>query len=318
MKVLGFLLASALALAVLPIPAAEACSCLPGSMPDTLCKGYASSGQVFAGRVLDITPHPTTAYHYNILFAVDEAFKGTTAGSQVTVVSTQSSGLCGVQFVLGEAYLFLGTSICSGGRYTKRLSLAGTDLATLRAGTCNSTPGKPISVTAQDGTIGCDGTAAIPIVLDWAPADVSSWNVRKYVSGSNPVLVATNLTTNRFSHYTTQNGTYFVSALRGTNEGPNSNGVTGRAFQAGCPRPTPTVTATTTPTATARARVRVTPTSRPRPTPTSSGTPAWQAGRSYSTGALVTYGGMTYRCVQGHTSQVGWEPPNTPALWSVQ
>ncbi|WP_101255725.1 alpha-lytic protease prodomain-containing protein [Streptomyces barkulensis] len=41
----------------------------------------------------------------------------------------------------------------------------------------------------------------------------------------------------------------------------------------------------------------------------------WQAGTVYSAGDQVTYGGATYRCLQGHQAQPGWEPPNTPALW---
>jgi hypothetical protein len=39
---------------------------------------------------------------------------------------------------------------------------------------------------------------------------------------------------------------------------------------------------------------------------------------SYAVGNLVTYGGATYRCIQAHTSQVGWEPPNTASLWTLQ
>jgi hypothetical protein len=46
--------------------------------------------------------------------------------------------------------------------------------------------------------------------------------------------------------------------------------------------------------------------------------PAWQAGLPYTVNALVTYGGQTYGCLQAHTSQVGWEPATTPALWSLQ
>ncbi|MGW4791880.1 carbohydrate-binding protein [Nonomuraea sp. NPDC004297] len=41
----------------------------------------------------------------------------------------------------------------------------------------------------------------------------------------------------------------------------------------------------------------------------------WAAGTAYAAGATVTYGGATYRCLQGHTAQAGWEPPNVPALW---
>jgi hypothetical protein len=43
----------------------------------------------------------------------------------------------------------------------------------------------------------------------------------------------------------------------------------------------------------------------------------WQPNTFYSVGALVTYQGPTYSCRQAHTSQVGWEPPNVPALWQM-
>lgn len=48
-----------------------------------------------------------------------------------------------------------------------------------------------------------------------------------------------------------------------------------------------------------------------QPSPT---TP-WAPGVSYKIGDEVTYGGVTYQCRQAHTSMVGWEPPNVPALW---
>jgi hypothetical protein len=41
----------------------------------------------------------------------------------------------------------------------------------------------------------------------------------------------------------------------------------------------------------------------------------WQAGVAYTIGQIVTYQGAEYTCLQSHTSQVGWEPPNVPALW---
>ena len=47
----------------------------------------------------------------------------------------------------------------------------------------------------------------------------------------------------------------------------------------------------------------------------SGGTPAWEPNVSYNVGDKVTYGGKTYSCRQSHTSQVGWEPSNAPALW---
>ncbi|WP_411109026.1 carbohydrate-binding protein [Streptomyces sp. c-19] len=41
----------------------------------------------------------------------------------------------------------------------------------------------------------------------------------------------------------------------------------------------------------------------------------WAAGKVYAAGDVVTYGGTSYRCLQGHQAQTGWEPPNVPALW---
>ncbi|MEV0971609.1 alpha-lytic protease prodomain-containing protein [Microtetraspora glauca] len=52
----------------------------------------------------------------------------------------------------------------------------------------------------------------------------------------------------------------------------------------------------------------------PSPSPTG-GSTSWQAGTAYAAGAQVTYAGVSYRCLQGHTAQTGWEPPNVPALW---
>lgn len=43
--------------------------------------------------------------------------------------------------------------------------------------------------------------------------------------------------------------------------------------------------------------------------------PSWAAGVAYAVGKRVKHDGKLYRCVQAHTSQEGWEPPVTPALW---
>ena len=44
----------------------------------------------------------------------------------------------------------------------------------------------------------------------------------------------------------------------------------------------------------------------------------WQAGVDYALDDCVFYpdeNGAEYACITAHTSQTGWEPPNTPALW---
>jgi chitin-binding protein len=70
------------------------------------------------------------------------------------------------------------------------------------------------------------------------------------------------------------------------------------------PGPTPTTPAPTR-----------TPTAAPTTPPAQPGG-TWAAGTTYQVGSQVTYGGVTYRCLQAHTAIVGWEPPNVPALWA--
>jgi hypothetical protein len=43
----------------------------------------------------------------------------------------------------------------------------------------------------------------------------------------------------------------------------------------------------------------------------------WAAGVAYVVNDEVLYNGVLYRCTIAHSSIVGWEPPNVPALWSV-
>lgn len=44
--------------------------------------------------------------------------------------------------------------------------------------------------------------------------------------------------------------------------------------------------------------------------------PEWRADTAYTTDERIRYGESLYRCVQAHTSQNGWEPTQTPALWT--
>ena len=44
--------------------------------------------------------------------------------------------------------------------------------------------------------------------------------------------------------------------------------------------------------------------------------PLWAAGIDYAADIRVRYEDRLYRCVQAHTSQIGWEPPAVPALWT--
>jgi protocatechuate 3,4-dioxygenase beta subunit len=55
------------------------------------------------------------------------------------------------------------------------------------------------------------------------------------------------------------------------------------------------------------------PTTTPPP-----GTGTSAAGTAYTTGARVTYNGVTYVCLQSHTAQPGWEPSVAASLWQAQ
>lgn len=44
--------------------------------------------------------------------------------------------------------------------------------------------------------------------------------------------------------------------------------------------------------------------------------PAWSPGVAYLVSERIRYDGKLFRCEQAHTSQEGWEPPNTQALWT--
>src|SRR5690349_18575878 len=43
--------------------------------------------------------------------------------------------------------------------------------------------------------------------------------------------------------------------------------------------------------------------------------PAWAANTTYAVGALVSYRGGAYQCLQAHTALDGWTPDAVPALW---
>ena len=43
----------------------------------------------------------------------------------------------------------------------------------------------------------------------------------------------------------------------------------------------------------------------------------WEADTKYEVGDRRRHDGKVYKCLQAHTSQVGWEPPAVPALWVV-
>ena len=45
--------------------------------------------------------------------------------------------------------------------------------------------------------------------------------------------------------------------------------------------------------------------------------PKWEPRTAYTVDQRIRYEDILYRCVQAHTSQVGWEPPLVPALFTA-
>lgn len=45
--------------------------------------------------------------------------------------------------------------------------------------------------------------------------------------------------------------------------------------------------------------------------------PEWEVGVEYTARKKVLRNGTLYRCTQAHTSQAGWAPELTPALWTA-
>lgn len=43
--------------------------------------------------------------------------------------------------------------------------------------------------------------------------------------------------------------------------------------------------------------------------------PSWKPGTDYAADTRVKYGGKLWKCITAHTSQEGWNPSDTPALW---
>ena len=44
--------------------------------------------------------------------------------------------------------------------------------------------------------------------------------------------------------------------------------------------------------------------------------PEWRTNTAYTVDKRISHEGLLYRCVQAHTSQAGWSPDLTPALWT--
>jgi hypothetical protein len=116
-----------------------ACTCVPPPAPTAALEDAAA---VFSGKVVQIKKHKPAGDIFSaveVVFRVDEAWKGV-GKKTVTVFTSSQSAACGYGFSKGHTYLVyasgnsrgrLSTSICS---RTKRLKDAREDLDALGAG----------------------------------------------------------------------------------------------------------------------------------------------------------------------------------------
>ncbi|GKU78832.1 lytic polysaccharide monooxygenase [Paenibacillus sp. L3-i20] len=131
--------------------------------------------------------------------------------------------------------------------------------------------------------MGPAGTTSLTLM--WNPStDAAGIAGYRIYSGSTVVATVTGTATSRYITGLTPNTsyTYTVRAIDpSSNESGNSNAVTVTTAQVSAATP-------------------------------------WAANTAYAVNALVSYNGVTYKCLQPHTSLTGWEPSTTAALWQAQ
>jgi hypothetical protein len=163
----------------------------------------------------------------------------------------------------------------------------------------------------------------------WNPAAVPSLWASDGTCSTSATATATRTATPTSTRTATATSTTSATPRRATPTATSTRTPTATATRTGTPTGTTTRTSTATATrTTATATNTPTPTRTPTSTATS-GTPTvtptqgqtqiypWQVRTVYATGWLVTYGGHTYKCLQGHESLPGWEPPFANTLWQL-
>jgi hypothetical protein len=148
-------------------------------------------------------------------------------------------------------------------------------------------PGPPKGVFATPGTDTCDGFFK-SIVLSWRPLPGAKYyNVYRAEPGTNTFEpLAWYIPATSYAVPVRGAADFVVYALNGT-EMTAGTRVLGKWTTTTCPAPTPA-------------------------------TPGWRPGITYFIGTVVMHADGNYKCLQTHQSQLGWEPPNAPTLWSKQ
>jgi hypothetical protein len=212
---------------------------------------------------------------------------GSQAGSVFTTVSLDALPGCTTVGNACASYV----AVATGGAYSSEVR------GEMISPACSSPPpplpasgpmaGPVRGLVATDGNDTCDGFY-VPIVLSWRPLPGAMYyNVYRAEPGTNSF--------EPMAWYVP--GTSYIVPVRGAadfmvyavNQSEISAGtrILSKWTRTNCPGPTPAV-------------------------------PGWRPGVTYFVGTVVTYADATYKSLQTHASQLGWEPPNAPTLWGRQ
>ena len=178
------------------------------------------------------------------------------------------------------------------------------------ASTCTNPSGSPIppppsnTVSPTASPTRTTSPTTSPSASPTTPAGCTApaWNATTAYVGGTSVSYNGHTYTSKWWTQGEQPDTHSGQFDVWTDKGPCSGGTT--------PPASPSPTRTTTSPSPSRTTTS--------PTPTSTGAyPAWVPNHAYAIGDRVSYNGHNYQCLQAHTSLVGWEPPNVPALWQA-
>ncbi|WP_064741923.1 glycosyl hydrolase family 18 protein [Hamadaea tsunoensis] len=238
-----------------------------------------------------------------------------------------------------SAYFYDGTTFWSGDNaqsikaradYAHCQGLGGAMMYSLEAGDPGQTLFNAVVNSVNAATPGCVGPSSSPSASTSASASPSaSASASRSASPSPSTSPTSGCTAAAWVAATAYNGGAVVSynghqyTAKWWTQGnqPDLNVGDGKPWtdNGPCgPTTSPSASPSASPSRSASPSPSVSPSKSASPSPSTTGSyPAWTANHAYAAGDLVTYGGHTYKCLQPHTSLVGWEPPNVPALWQL-
>jgi len=208
----------------------------------------------------------------------------------------------------------------AGGSYSSAQSVAiscATNGATIRYTTDGSTPnsGSPV----YTGAINVSSTSTIKAYATASGMNASAVASATYTINSSPSQVATPNFSPAGGTYTSAQSVTISCATNGATIRYTTDGSTPNSSS---PVYTGAINVSSTSTvkayATASGMTASAVASATYTINNGGNYPTWAPNYAYKAGDIISYSGKNYRCIQAHTSLVGWEPSNVPALWQEQ